>query len=146
MNINAEREALMQTSRDWAAAVARGDFDAALAFWMDDAIVLPPDLPALVGKSAIGAYVRQAAALPGFSITWEPEHAMVSDDGQMGYMIERNRVTMTNAGGSLHVQHGKAVTVWRKDAAGAWKCAVDTWNNNPREFVFPRQADHHQGP
>ena len=46
------REALMQASRDWAAAAASGDLERALAYWTDDAIVLPPDQPAVVGKRA----------------------------------------------------------------------------------------------
>ena len=45
-----ELDVLMQTSRDWAAAAASGDLERALAYWTDDAIVLPPDQPAVVGQ------------------------------------------------------------------------------------------------
>ena len=130
------REALMNTSRDWAAATASGDLERALAYWTDDAIVLPPDQPAVVGKAAIRAYVQQAASMPGFSITWEPELAVVSENGDMGYMVERNRVTFNDAAGALQTQFGKAVTVWRLQTDGRWKCVVDTWNGNPRVNVF----------
>jgi ketosteroid isomerase-like protein len=130
------REALMNTSRDWAAATASGDLERALAYWTDDAIVLPPDQPALVGKAAIRAYVQQAVSTPGFSITWEPELAVVSENGDMGYMVERNKVTFNDAAGALQTQFGKAVTVWRLQTDGRWKCVVDTWNGNPRVNVF----------
>jgi ketosteroid isomerase-like protein len=130
------REALMNTSRDWAAATASGDLERALAYWTDDAIVLPPDQPAVVGKAAIRAYVLQAASMPGFSITWEPELAVVSENGDMGYMVERNTVTFDDATGVLQTQCGKAVTVWRRQTDGRWKCVVDTWNGNPRVHVF----------
>jgi ketosteroid isomerase-like protein len=130
------REALMTTSRDWAAATATGDLERALAYWTDDAIVLPPDQPAAVGKAAIRAYIQQAASMPGFSITWEPELAVVSETGDMGYMVERNRVTFIDGTGALQTRHGKGVTVWRRQTDGTWRCVVDTWNGNPRVNVF----------
>lgn len=131
-----EREALMQTSRDWAAAVAAGDFERALTYWTDDAIVLAPDAPAIVGKAAIRDFIRQAASMPGFSITWRPELAVTSKEGDMAYMVEANATTLTDASGQLQTQFGKAVTVWRKQADGTWKCVIDTWNANPTERVL----------
>ena len=130
------REALMQASRDWAAAAASGDLERALAYWTDDAIVLPPDQPAVVGKRAIREYLHRAASIPGFSITWEPELATISADGDMGYMIEHNRVTVADDAAALQTQYGKAVTVWRKQPDGSWKCVADTWNGNPTERVL----------
>ena len=32
--------------------------------------------------------------------------------------------------------YGKAVTIWRKQRDGTWKCVLDTWNGNPRPTVF----------
>ena len=97
---------------------------------------LPPDQPAVVGKAAIRGFVQAAGAMPGFSITWEPERASIAAGGDVGYVIERNRVTVQDAQGVLQTQFGKAVTVWRRDATGAWKCVVDIWNNNPTERVL----------
>lgn len=126
-----EQAALMQVSRDWAQASASGDVERIVSFWADDAVVLPPGQPAVVGKAAIREYVRAGLAMPGFSITWEPERASVSSSGDVGYLVERNRVTMADAEGHVRAQEGKAVTIWRKDGSGAWKCVVDTWNANP---------------
>ena len=128
--------ALMQTSRDWAKAVAGGDVDVILSYWADDAVVMAPDQPAVDGKAALRAFVLGMEKIPGFSITWEPERAVISASGDLGYLIERNRVTLTGPDGAAITQFGKAVTIWRKDASGAWKCVVDAWNNNPTERVF----------
>lgn len=128
--------ALMQTSRAWAKAVAGGDVDAILSYWADDAVVLAPDQPAVDGKTALRQFVLGMQKIPGFSITWEPERAVISKSGDIGYLIERNRMTFADANGKVTTQFGKAVTIWRKDASGAWKCIVDTWNNNPTEGVF----------
>ena len=127
-DLEAEKAALMQTSRNWAATVPTGIVDSMLSYWSDDAVVMPPDEPAVVGKERIRAYVSGVLAVPGFSITWEPEQAMVSASGDVGYMIERNTATFIDSTGATVTQHGKAVTIWRKDDQGRWKCVVDTWN------------------
>ena len=139
MNLEFERAALMQTSRDWARTAASGDLERTLSFWSDDAIVMPPGQAAVVGKAAIRDFLRQMSAIPGFSISWEPEHASVANQGDVGYMVERSRITFTEATGGARAQFGKAVTVWRKDSTGAWKCVVDTWNDNPTERVLPME-------
>ena len=90
----------------------------------------------MVGKEAIREYVRQSLAIPGFSITWEPEQAFIADGGNLGYLVERNRFTFVDQSGKLHTQEGKAVTVWVKDL-GKWKCVVDIWNGNPSGYVVP---------
>src|SRR5215212_4350570 len=130
-NTEADRQTLMQVSRDWAKAAGSGDIERIVGYWADDATVLAPDQPAAVGKEAIRKFVRESVSIPGFSITWEPEHATISADGNFGYMLERNTVTFADSAGTVHTQHAKAVTIWRKNAAGEWKCIVDTWNNDP---------------
>lgn len=138
LDLETERAALMQASRDWAQAAQEQDTERLLSFWTEDAIVMPPDQPAVIGKPAIREYVAAAGAIPGFTISWEPERATISESGDMGYLIEHNRVTMNDAAGAPQTQYGKVVTVWRKDADGAWKCVVDVWNNNPTATVFSR--------
>ena len=133
-----EAQKLMQASRDWAAAVARGDMNTAISYWTDDAVMLPPDQGALIGKQAIVAYVSASASIPGFSITWEPERAVVSASGDLGYIIENNTVTFTDSTGVQRTQHGKVVTVWRRQGDGSWKNVVDSWSNSPSPRVFPR--------
>lgn len=138
MDRETEQAALMRVSREWAQAAASGDLERIVSYWADDAIVLPPDQPAVVGKAAIRDYVRAGQAVPGFSLTWEPEQATIARGGDFGYLVERNRLTFADANGVLRTQFGKVVTVWRKDANGSWKCVVDTWNNSPQEKVLSR--------
>jgi ketosteroid isomerase-like protein len=133
----ASEAALMQTSRNWAKAAATRNADSALAYWSDDAVVLEPDQPALVGKSAIRQMVVGSMKDPKFSITWEPERAVISETGDMGYLIEHNRVTFTDSTNKVRTVYGKAVTIWKKEPNGNWKCVVDTFNGNPTEKVFP---------
>jgi len=127
----AEGTALMQLSKDWSALVGAGEYEATLNNWAEDAVMLPPGLAALEGRSAIKAYVEAAAQIPGFSISWEPLSVHVSESGDLAYMIERNVITVADSLGNPVTTHGKGVTVWRKDTSGAWRNVVDMWNEAP---------------
>ena len=131
VNPQVEGEALMQLSRDWSELVASGDLDAVLAVWAEDAVLMPPGMPALEGKMAIRSYVEAAAQLPGFQISWEPVRVHVSRSGDMAYMIERNVSTLNDSLGHPVMTYGKVVTVWQKDSNGSWKNVIDIWNEAP---------------
>jgi ketosteroid isomerase-like protein len=81
--------------------------------------------------------VQASMKIPKFSITWGPEAAVISKGGDMGYLVEHSRFTFADSTGKVHTQFGKTVTIWRKDASGAWKCVVDVWNGSPTENVYP---------
>jgi len=129
----------MKISRDWAKAAASRDVDRIVSYWADDAIVLEPGQQAIFGKAAIRKWVEASMKVPKFSITWGPESGALSKDRTMGYLIEHNRLTFADSTGKVQTRLGKAVTVWRKDANGAWKCVIDTWNATPSENVYPAE-------
>lgn len=131
------RTGLMRTSREWARALSTRDVDQIVSYWSEDAVVLPPDRPAVVGLSAIRQYVAGSLATPGFSVTWEPEFAFVDETGTVGYLLERSRFTFPDPSGAVRSQDGKTVTVWRKAPDGHWKCVVDIWNGSPPGPVLP---------
>jgi ketosteroid isomerase-like protein len=134
---NEEAAALMQVSRDWAKAAESRDVERVVSYWADDAIVLEVDQPALVGKAAIRGMVQGAFQNPQFSITWEPERAVISQAGDMGYLIEHNRMSFPDPTGKRRTVYGKGVTIWKKDASGNWKNVVDIFNTSPTQRVLP---------
>jgi ketosteroid isomerase-like protein len=127
-----EGDALMKLSREWSAKVASAPLDDWIDYWAEDAVMMPPGLPALRGKAAIRQYVEAAGQLPGFQIRWEPERAYVSESGDLAYMIERNVTVIDDPEGNPVTTYGKVVTVWRKDGDGSWRNVVDMWNEAPR--------------
>lgn len=129
VDIDAEKERLMQLSRDWSGIVNSGDIEAIISHWDEDAVMLPPDSPIIEGKDAIRTYVESSTSIPGFRITWEPERAFVAEAGDMAYMIERNEITFSDENGESITVRGKVVTVWRKNSVGEWKNVVDIWNS-----------------
>ncbi|MGH9900230.1 MAG: YybH family protein [Pyrinomonadaceae bacterium] len=132
MGLAAERTRLLRRDAEWAAAASEGlDIERVLSYWTDDAVVLPPGLPAVVGKAALRQYVEGSAQIPGFRITWASTDVSFSPDGNLAYMFSRNAVTMNAPDGSPATTEGRAVTIWRREQDGEWRCAVDIWNVEP---------------
>lgn len=132
MDLDSERSKLLERDAKWATLASKGrDVEAILSYWTDDAVVIPPDLPSVVGKTALREYVQGSLQIPGFSITWKSSDAVLSPDGRFAYMFSDNAVTMNGPDGSIISIAGRAVTIWRKEPDGEWRCAVDIWNGSP---------------
>jgi ketosteroid isomerase-like protein len=127
-----EKTKILRLDAEWARTAESGDLERIVSYWSDDAMVFPPGSPALVGKAAIGEYVAQSLRTPGFRITWKTKDVTVAESGDLAYGIGTNQVSFTGPDGRPVTIDGKAVTVWRKDAAGSWKCVVDIWNDAPK--------------
>ena len=132
----AEERQLMETSREWSRAASTGDVDAVVNYWAEDAVVMMAGLPTFTGKEAIKAYVAESFSMPGFAIGWEPIEARVSASGDMGYLLERTRVTLPDPAGILTTHEFRAVSIWRKDG-GEWRNVVDISNAPPGPATTP---------
>jgi len=127
-----EKASLLRRDAEWARLASEGkDIDGVLSYWTDDAVVLAPGLPVVQGKAALRDYVEGSLKIPGFNITWTSTDATVSADGSQAYIFSRNVVTMNGPDGTPIEMVGRAVTIWRREADGEWRCAVDIWNAEP---------------
>ena len=80
-DIDAEKARLFRRDAEWVLAASEGrDIERILSFWTDDAVVLPPGLPAIIGKAALRQYVESSLQVPGFRITWSTDEAVLSPD------------------------------------------------------------------
>lgn len=132
MNVDQERQRLLQRDAEWARLASEGeDLEAILSNWTEDAMVIQPDLPIVVGKPALRGYVEQSLKIPGFRISWTSTDATFSPDGNLAYLVGTNSVTIDGPDGKPATSNGRVVTIWRKEADGEWRCAVDIWNSGP---------------
>ena len=132
-----ERAILFRLDKEWVEAAAARDLEKTLSFWADDARVIPPGQPAVIGKEALRQYVTGAFALPGFAIRWEPTDFVVSASGDIAYGVSSNSVTLNGPDGKPVTDRGRAVTVWRKRPGESWKCVIDIWNAEPPATAQP---------
>lgn len=132
MNLTAEKDRLLRRDAEWAKVASEGrEVDRILSYWTEDAVVMPPGLPSFVGKAALRQYVESSVKIPGFGITWKSKEVTLSPDGQLAYIFSRNVVTMNEPDGTPITTEGRAVTIWRRESDGEWRCAVDIWNAEP---------------
>ncbi len=127
--MDAEKARLLKRDAEWAKLASEGrDVERILSYWTDDAIVLPPGLPAVVGRDSIRRYVQSSLEIPGFRIAWTSTEVSLSPDGNLAYLVGRNTVTMEAPDGRTRTTEGRAVTIWRRESDGEWRCAIDIWN------------------
>lgn len=90
-----------------------------MSFYSDDAVELPNNLDAIVGKTAITASVAFLDDHTG-NLAWKPERVEVSKSGDLGYTYGTYQFLM----GGSPVSHGKYTTIWRKQSDGKWKIVL----------------------
>jgi ketosteroid isomerase-like protein len=127
-----EAERLLKRDAEWAALASEGlDIDRILSYWSDDAVVFAPGLPPIVGNAALRAYVENSFRIPNFKISWKSSEVHFSPDLKLAYMFGENTVAMNGPNGTPITAKGRAITIWRRESDGQWRCAVDIWNEGP---------------
>ena len=125
VNLSDEESAIRRTDADWLAAAASHDLNRVLPFWADDATILAPGNPPIVGKEAVRKYVTEAFATPGFSITWKTEKVEVSQSGDLAYSTGTDWISLNGPDGRSLTEENRSVAIWKKQADGSWRCVVD---------------------
>lgn len=124
-----DEAAIRAADARWLAAAQAHDLEGSVSYWSDDAILMVSGAPAMAGKDAIRRYVAGAFAIPDFSISWATDHVWVAKAGDIAYATGTTRIRMTLPDGKRVVENDNAVTVWRKEPDGSWKCVVDIANS-----------------
>ena len=117
-------------------AVNDGDGAKIASFFTDDAAVLPPNAPAVIGRPALDAYYK-ATASGGYLVQTTAGGTIAAD----GYVVLR---TAYNVFGKSHdiVETGKGIELWKK-TAGTWKLYWVMWSEDkppPAPAVTPVDA------
>ena len=132
MDLDKEKEELLRRDAEWSTVVSEGsDVERMLSYWTDDAIVLPPGLPAIIGKAALRQYVEDSLQIPGFKISWTSTDATLSTDGELAYVFSRNTVTFNGPDGKLVTTEGLPLPSGVRKLINEWRCVVDIWNAEP---------------
>ena len=116
-DLKSELDSLVQAERAFARlSTERGVRDAFLANLADDSIIFRPT--AVPGRQ----WFETNSPSPG-QLNWEPAFADIAAAGDLGYTTgpwERSRTAQ-----EAPMSFGHYVTLWRKQADGKWKVALD---------------------
>ena len=103
-----------------------------MSYYADTAVELPNGADAIVGKADIAKGM-------GFlddknnRLTWAPVGADISASGDLGYTWGNFAFSAKDKDGKETVDHGKYMSIWKKQSDGSWKVAVDMGNAGKKE-------------
>lgn len=129
-DLKSDEAAIRQADAEWVEAAKSKKVDAWLAFYTDDAVVLPPNDEVAKGRESARKSVAELLALPELSITWKPTKVIVARSGDIAYLIGAYSLSFKDAGGKPLTDQGKLLEIWEKQSDGTWKCSADTWNSD----------------
>lgn len=114
----------------WSATAARNDLEGTVAFYADDAVLLPPNAaPARDQKSIRESWAGLLG--PNTAVSWKVAKVEVAKSGELGYLYGTYSLTIRDPKGGAPVNDtGKLVEIWKKQPDGKWKCIVDTYNSD----------------
>jgi ketosteroid isomerase-like protein len=90
----------------------------------------PQGAPIATGKGAIRKFWASLLARPGFAASFGSTKVEVAAARDLAYEEGTYLLTTNDSNGKPHVQKGKYVVVWKKQADGKWKAVVDIFNTD----------------
>jgi ketosteroid isomerase-like protein len=108
----------------------RNDLDGTVAFYADDAVLLPPN--ALIATDRKSTRESWSGLLgPNTTVSWKVSKVEVAKSGELGHLYGIYSLSIQDPkGGSPVRDTGKLVEIWKKHADGKWKCIADTYNSD----------------
>ena len=120
---------LMELEGRFAQAVAAGGGKAFASWFADDAVTLNNRRPAVRGRAAIAADATWTST--EYQLSWTPEGAQMGPSNDMGYTWGHYEGRSHDKAGQAIVQTGRYITIWKKQADGSWKVAMDASAEEP---------------
>lgn len=118
-------EALLEADRLFAEDTAELGVDGWLA-WFEANGTMVQGTGEVRGHDAIRALMAPFFGDSTAQLVWDPIRAEISEDSALGYTIGSYRVIRAGvAKDEPPLSHGMYLTVWRRQADGAWKVAAD---------------------
>ncbi|MEO5989530.1 MAG: nuclear transport factor 2 family protein [Candidatus Eisenbacteria bacterium] len=135
-----EADVLVESEHAFAAMAKAQGIRAAFVEWLAPTGVIFRPGPVLGRKS----YESRPAG-PG-RLAWDPDHAVMSASGDMGWTTGP-WTFRTDSSQIEPVAYGQFVTVWRKQADGSWRAAIDAGiSHGPAPSVVTQRVMRTLGP
>ncbi|MFQ5962467.1 MAG: YybH family protein [Candidatus Methylomirabilales bacterium] len=141
----ADVEAVHRVRETHDAAVNAGDLEAYLAVFAEDAVLMPPNEPPVLGKEATRAWGQGLFSQFSFEETMSSEEVVVAGDWGFdrgtytirptpkvgGEAAEGTPIEQPEIGRELdYAQTGKYLWILKRQGDGSWKTARAMWSSN----------------
>ncbi|MGO8814988.1 MAG: YybH family protein [Terriglobia bacterium] len=138
----ADQAAIRQTQENDVKLTNAQDWKGDLALYAEDAILMPPNQAAVQGKVPLQAWME---AYPPITNLQE-QSVEIEGEGNLAYERGTYSMTVTHVGAAATEDHGKYLTIWRKQAGGSWRIARAMFNSDlPLPAPAPEKpAVHHK--
>jgi uncharacterized protein (TIGR02246 family) len=121
--------AIRAADPDFAGAMNRTDMTKVMTYYADDAVLLPPNAPAVHGKAAIQQFWSGMLSSAKFNVTLTPDTILTS--GDLATEVGHYDLTVTPPGGGASIaDKGKYSVTWRRGDDGKWRIAVDMFSSD----------------
>jgi uncharacterized protein (TIGR02246 family) len=122
----ADRAAIEAASLSWADAANAGDCDMLAAGYAEDAILLPPNQPAVEGRDAIREWCTVTPKMTDNVL----EVFEIDGIGDLAYVVGRYETVVHIDGLDPIPDSGKYMEIRRRSADGTWELSRDMFNSD----------------
>lgn len=127
----ADEAAIRASIREWSASAQAKNAEKFVSFYAQDGIVMLEDAPDINGMEAIRGAIGGMMQDPSFALSFEADKVVVARSGDLAYETGTYSMTMSGPKKKPATEKGHYVVVWRKQADGAWRVAVDVPVSDP---------------
>jgi len=129
-NRPADEAAIRTADSAWSVATGSKNMKDFLGYMADDGIIQAPNAPLAKGKDSVQKLMAGFFSVPGFFVKWTASKAEAAASGDLGYSMGAYHLTFNDDKGKMITDNGKYTTIWKKQADGSWKVAVDMFNSD----------------
>lgn len=124
---DAEKASIDSLEHQFMKLAIAGDFAGLVkAYYADEAIILPPNMPAATGHAGIEAVLKTFPPITAFELNTDE----VVGHGDLAYVRGRYTMTFSPPGAPPIPDSGKYLEIWRKQADGSWKATRDMFSSD----------------
>lgn len=122
-SMSPDEQAIHEVIAEWLRASSAGDVDAVLRLMTEDVVFLGPGRPPMRGKAAFAQGMREWAGK--MQVDGRHEVREIAVSGDLASCWVDLEVRMSPPGGAPVVRRGDVLSVYRREADGAWRIARD---------------------
>lgn len=124
----ADEQAIRGANERWLQLIRSKDASGIGQLYAQDAVALPQNEKAAIGREAIGQWWGRQMQTPDYALTFGTDQLVFSTSGDMA--LDRGWYRFSAKGPKGPIKDtGKYVVVWRK-IDGEWKVAADIYNTD----------------